>query len=282
MIALHPSRDKCIDWGAVLSLSCMHLGAVIGVVVLVSGWALGTSLIGEICICLALVYVRMFGITAGFHRYFAHHSYRTSRWFQFVLALIGSSAAQWGPLKWAALHRHHHRYSDKEGDIHSVRQEGFWESHMLWIIRKKNASVPYDKIRDFARYWELRLIDKLYYVPPALLGVACWLFGGWRGLFVYFFLSTVILYHLTYSINSLMHLIGKKVYETPTHDDSKNSFLLALLTWGEGWHNNHHYYPSSERQGFLWWQIDITHYLLTILSWCGIVWDLRSPPPEKI
>lgn len=274
--------DRRLDWGAVCSLSAIHICGLIGIIILAVQCALGISIWSEVIACVILVYVRMFGITAGYHRYFSHVSYKTSRWFQFLLALLGSTAAQWGPLKWPALHRHHHRYSDQEGDIHSVRQEGFWEAHILWIVRKKNAYVSYEKIHDFTKYWELRVLDKLYFIPPTLLGIACYLWGGIDTLFVGFFLSTVLLYHLTYSINSLMHVVGKKVYVTPTKDDSRNSFILALLTMGEGWHNNHHRYPSSERQGFRWWEIDTTHYLLVLLSWIGLVWDLRRPPRELI
>lgn len=148
----------------------MHLCGLIGLIILLTQWILGISVWKEIVLCIILVYVRMFGITAGYHRYFSHVSYKTSRWFQFILALWGSTAAQWGPLKWPALHRHHHRHSDQVSDIHSVRQEGFWEAHILWVVRKKNAYISYEKIHDFAKYWELRALDKLYFVPPIILG----------------------------------------------------------------------------------------------------------------
>jgi len=272
--------DNRFDWSAVFSLGALHICALIGLSILITEWVLDIPVWKELLICLILVYVRMFGITAGYHRYFSHVSYKTSRWFQFLLALLGSTAAQWGPLKWAALHRHHHRHSDQENDLHSVRHAGFWEAHILWIMRAKNAYISYEKIRDFARYGELRVLDKFYFIPPTLLAIGCYMIGGMNTLFIGFFLSTVLLYHITYSINSLMHLVGVQVYTTPTNDDSRNSFLLALIAMGEGWHNNHHSYPSSERQGFRWWQVDMTHYLLVLFSWCGLVWDLRRPPKE--
>jgi len=268
--------DKRLDWGAVFTLGAIHLCGLIGLVLLIVQIKFGMSGWKEILVILIFAYVRMFGITAGYHRRFSHVSYKTSRVFQFLLALLGSTAAQWGPLKWAAFHRDHHRYSDTEKDLHSVLQAGWWEAHILWIVRKKNAHVSYAKIRDFARFWELRLLDKFYYIPPALVGLACYLWGGFTMLFCVFFLSTVLLYHLTYSINSLAHLMGKQVFNTG--DGSRNSFILAILAIGEGWHNNHHRYPSSERQGFRWWEVDITHYILVILSWMHLVWDLRRPP----
>ena len=242
-----------------------------------------------VVICLLSTYFRLFGITAGFHRYFSHRSFKTSRWFQFILALIGTTAAHLGPLWWAAHHRHHHRFSDTKNDTHSPVQNGFFHAHFAWLFEEKNKTIQTHYINDLLRFPELNFIERFYYGFVALYAVFIYGLGYLvessfpqsqltaYSIFIYgFLLSTVFLYHLTFSINSLMHLVGKRVYQTT--DDSRNHFLLALLTLGEAWHNNHHRYPLSERQGFTWWQIDITHYILKFFEKLGLIWDIKTPP----
>ena len=230
-------------------------------------------------VCGALYLIRMFGVTGVYHRYFSHRTYKTSRWFQLVLALVAMSSSQKGVLWWAAHHRHHHKHSDGPLDIHSPVQKGFWYAHVGWIFDGTEAT-DYSKIKDFARYPELMFLNKFWWLPPALLGVGVFLALGWSGLLIGFALSTVLLWHGTYTINSLTHLFGKRVYETT--DDSRNSLILALITLGEGWHNNHHYYQASTRQGFHWWQVDITYYVLRLLSFVGLIWDIREPPAAVV
>ena len=227
-------------------------------------------------VCLALFYVRMFFLTAGYHRYFAHRSFKTSRAFQFVMAVMASAAAQKGVLWWAANHRHHHRYSDTEEDLHSPSLFGFWWSHVGWILSDRYNHTQVELIRDFYKYPELRWLNRYHLVPPTVLAVGLFLIGGWRLLVWGFFVSTVGLWHTTFSVNSLSHMFGWQRY--PTSDTSRNNPLLGLLTMGEGWHNNHHYYMASARQGFFWWEVDLTYYVLRVLSWLRIVWDLRQPP----
>jgi stearoyl-CoA desaturase (delta-9 desaturase) len=222
----------------------------------------------------ALYFGRMFFITAGFHRYFAHRAYKTSRPLQFLIAFFGSTACQKGVLWWAAHHRTHHRYSDTEQDVHSPKR-GLWWSHVGWILCRKYQATDFSLIKDFAKYPELVWLNKYHLLPGIMLGSGCYLWGGWSALGA-FFLSTVLLYHGTFSINSLMHLWGERRY--PTSDTSKNSLLLALVTMGEGWHNNHHYYQSTANQGFFWWEIDVSFYILKLLSATGLVWGLRTPP----
>ncbi len=231
-------------------------------------------------ICGALYVIRMFGITAGFHRYFSHRSFKTSRAFQFFLAFLGQSSAQRGVLWWAAKHRHHHKHSDTEQDIHSPVQHGFWFSHVLWIFSKRGLTIDYTTIKDFQKYPELVWLEKWERLPPVILGVLVWAVAGWSGLVVGFFVSTVLLFHGTFTINSLSHVFGKQPYVTG--DDSRNNLFLAIITLGEGWHNNHHHFPSATPQGFHWWQIDITYYTLKILSVFRIVWDLRLPPAHVV
>ena len=230
----------------------------------------------SVVICLVLYWGRIFAIGAGYHRYFAHRAYSTGRAFQFVLAAMSQSTAQKSVLWWASKHRHHHLYSDTEYDVHSPRHKGFLYSHIGWIFARRHDATDLTKIADFARYPELMWLHRYERVPAFALAVICFLVAGWPGLFVGFFWSTVFVFHSTFSINSLAHVLGKKRYLTG--DDSRNNWLLALFTMGEGWHNNHHAYQSSVRQGFKWWEIDLTFYVLVALSWVGIVWDLKYPP----
>jgi len=231
-------------------------------------------------LCGAAYFIRMFGITAGYHRYFAHRAYKTSRLGQFVLAWLGCSALQRGPLWWAAQHRGHHRHSDTPQDPHSPHETTFWWSHVGWMLSEDHTHTPWEQIPDWSVYPELRCLDRCHWVPGVLLAVLCWLIGGWSGLAWGFFISTVLVYHAVFTINSLSHLFGKRRYATP--DDSRNNFWLALLTLGEGWHNNHHHYQSSANQGFRWWELDVSYYLIQFLACVGLVWDVRTPPPAKL
>ncbi len=233
----------------------------------------------DVILCACLYQLRMFFITAGYHRYFAHHSYKMPRFWQFVMAFGGTTAAQKGPLWWAALHRDHHRDADTPDDIHSPLK-GFWWSHVEWILCDKYGDTRFDRIADFARFPELRWLNRHNWIGPWVLGVATFLLFGVRGLVVGFFLSTVLLWHGTFLVNSVAHVFGRRRYVT--HDSSRNSLLVALVTGGEGWHNNHHYVPSSARQGFFWWEIDLTFYALLALSGVGVVHDLHRPPARLL
>jgi len=234
----------------------------------------------DVAICVGLYGLRIFAIGAAYHRYFSHRSYKTSRWFQFVLAFLAMTTTQKGVLWWAAKHRVHHRYSDTEHDVHSPRQKGFWYSHMGWIFDRKYEGTDYALVQDFAKYPELMWLDRNQNVPPVIMAVTVFLFAGWSGLVVGFFWSTVLLYHATFCINSLAHVHGSQRYVTG--DDSRNNWWFALLTMGEGWHNNHHAYQASTRQGFRWWEVDMTYYILKAFSWVGLVWDLHEPPKAVV
>lgn len=242
-----------------------------------------------VSLCIAFYVIRMFAITAGYHRLFSHRSYRTSRVFQFLLGFIGACSAQKGPLWWAASHRHHHRHSDTEEDLHSPGAQGIWWAHAGWVLSNEHDDADLATVADLTRYPELLLLERFHYVPPLLFLASTYFLGAflqssfpglqtsgvqvmvWGAL-----ISTVFLYHGTFAINSLAHVFGRKRFET--NDESRNSLLLAIFTLGEGWHNNHHRFPGSERQGFYWWEIDITHYTLKFFSLFGLVWDLREPP----
>src|ERR1043166_3710804 len=227
-----------------------------------------------------LYWVRIFAIGAGYHRYFSHRSYATSRAFQFLLAVLSQSTAQKSVLWWAAKHRHHHLHSDTERDVHSPRHKGFIYSHLGWIFARRHHRTDLVKVADLARYPELMWLHRYELIPAVGLGVLCFLIGGWSVLVVGFFWSTVVVYHATFCINSLAHVLGGKRYVTG--DDSRNNWLLALFTMGEGWHNNHHAYQSSIRQGFRPWEIDATFYILKMLSWVGLIWNLKTPPESVL
>ncbi len=233
-----------------------------------------------VVIGIVLYVVRMWAITAGFHRYFSHRSFKTSRVFQFLLAFVAQMSAQQGALWWAAKHRQHHKHSDTEHDVHSPGQSGFWFSHVGWIFSASKREADYRSIPDLMRYPELVWLDRHHKVPALALAVAVTAYAGWPGLIVGFFWSTVVLYHCTFFINSLAHVVGKQRYVTG--DDSRNNWWLALITLGEGWHNNHHHFQASTRQGFRWWEIDITFYVLKAMSWVGLVWDLKAPPEAVV
>ncbi|WP_211226675.1 acyl-CoA desaturase [Silanimonas lenta] len=271
-----------IDWLRVLPFIGLHL-ACLGVLwVGVSPFAVGVAI--------ALYVVRMFAITGFYHRYFSHKAFRTSRPVQFLFGVLGASSVQRGPLWWAAHHRQHHRASDTEADPHSPRHKGFWYSHMGWFLTRGAFRTNLEAVKDLAKFPELRLLDRFDILVPVLLACGLFLLGEWLEtaapglgtngpqLLVWgFFISTVVLFHVTVTINSFAHRFGRRRF--PTRDDSRNNWFLALLTFGEGWHNNHHHYPGSARQGFRWWEYDFTYYGLKLMSWCRLVWDLK-PVPE--
>jgi stearoyl-CoA desaturase (delta-9 desaturase) len=236
--------------------------------------------LASVVLAITLYVVRMFGITAGYHRYFSHRSFKTSRLGQFVFAFLAMSSAQKSVLWWAALHRHHHRHSDQEEDVHSPLHRGFFYSHVGWIFDKKHETTRVDEVPDLAKYPELRFLDRHQLIPAIVLAIACFLIDGWSGLVIGFFASTAVLYHGTFFINSLAHVHGSQRYVTG--DTSRNNWWLAVITLGEGWHNNHHAYQRSTRQGFRWYEFDPTYYALKALSWVGLVWDLGEPPVEVV
>src|SRR5271163_111526 len=243
--------------------------------------AIWTGVTAEaLAIGVGLYWLRIFAIGAGYHRYFSHRAYETSRVFQFVLAAMAQTTAQKSVLWWAANHRDHHLHSDTELDVHSPRHFGFVYSHLGWIFARRHETTNFARVADLAQYPELMWLHRYELAPPFALALACFAAAGWPGLIVGFFWSTVAVYHATFSINSIAHVAGRKRYVTG--DDSRNNWLLAIFTMGEGWHNNHHAYQSSVRQGFKWWEIDPTFYILKALSAVGIVWDLKLPPEAVV
>ena len=270
-----------VDWVRAIPLILVH---VLCLGVLLVGWS--WTAVGA---AIGLYFIRMFAITGWYHRYFSHRTFKTSRGCQFLFALLGASCAQRGPLWWAGHHRHHHVYSDKPEDTHSVRQGGFLWAHLGWISSRKFFPPRLKAIQDFATFPELRFLDRFATLIPAVCGFGLFGVGKWLESYLPslgtngpqmlvwgFFVSTVALLHSTCTINSLAHVYGSQRYETG--DDSKNNFFLALITLGEGWHNNHHHYAASTRQGFYWWEIDVTYYLLRGMQAMGLIWSIREVP----
>jgi stearoyl-CoA desaturase (delta-9 desaturase) len=250
----------------------VHVAAVVGVIAVGFSWS-------GVILAVSAYAVRMLFVTAGYHRYFSHRSFKTSRWFQFFLGFAAQSSAQRGIFWWAEKHRKHHQYSDTDLDPHSSRR-GFWWSHMGWMLTCRSNKKDLRGIRDLVKFPELRFLDRLNHLPALILALAFLAIGGAHALVWGFFVSTVLLWHGTFTINSLSHIFGRRRYATT--DDSRNNWALALITMGEGWHNNHHHYQSSACQGFFWWEVDFTYYALRALSAVGLVWDVRRPPPKAL
>ncbi len=261
--------DRKLQLAKSVPFFAIHALAVAGVLWLGWSWK-------GFALAVALYFIRMFGVTGGYHRYFSHRTFKTSRVMQFLLAVLAMSSSQKGVLWWAAHHRHHHKHSDEPVDVHSVLQDGFLWSHVGWILSSKWEATDLSKVKDLAKYPELRWLDRWFLLPPIALGVGLFLIGGPWALVWGLFVSTTFLWHGTFTINSLTHVWGNRRYQTT--DNSRNNLFLALITMGEGWHNNHHYYQRSVKQGFFWWEIDVTYYVLRMMSWVGLVWDLHTPP----
>ena len=265
--------DERIEWFAALPFILIQASVLVPFITGSFSWKL-------VALCVGSYYLRMVGVTVGYHRYFSHRTFKTSRLFQFLLAFLAQTSTQKGALWWAVNHRHHHKFSDLDEDIHSPLKRGFWWSHIGWIMVARYEATDYEKIKDLAKFPELVWLNKLHWVPGVVYALAMFAFGGWDGLLWGYFISTALLYHGTFFINSLAHVIGSRRYETT--DTSKNSMILALLTCGEGWHNNHHHYQSTANQGWFWWEIDVSYYVLRLLSLFGLVRELRLPPPHVL
>ena len=244
-----------------------------------SALALGVSW-RSVALAVGLYWLRMFAITAGYHRYFSHRAYKTSRAFQFALGALGASSLQKGPLWWAAHHRVHHRWSDTPRDLHSAKHRGFWHAHVGWILSPEHDATDLSLVPDLARYPELLWLNRYHWVPALALALFCYAVDGARGVVWGMGVGTVVLWHCTFFINSLAHVWGSRRYETT--DTSRNNLVLALITMGEGWHNNHHHYMNSANQGFFWWEVDASYYALRALAWVRVVRDLRLPPAHVL
>jgi stearoyl-CoA desaturase (delta-9 desaturase) len=276
-VALTPRPDRSALWIIANSLwgtwflVLVHLGAV-------AVFVTGTSGLDWLLLPVFLV-ARGYITTVGYHRYFAHRAFKTSRVGQFVLAWLCCLNLQRGPLWWAAIHRHHHRHSDDEHDTHSPVTGSFFWGHCGWVFATLEQP-DWNSVRDLRRYPELVWLERLWLLPPLVLLAACWLVGGWSMVCLDFCVSAVVILQITFLVNSLGHRVGWRRYETS--DRSRNSVWLALLTLGDGWHNNHHHYPHSANHGFFWWEVDSSFSVIQVLAWLGLVWDVRRAPAHKV
>jgi stearoyl-CoA desaturase (delta-9 desaturase) len=266
--------------------------AVIMVMVIMHLACLGVFLVGfswpALWVAIAMYVIRGMGVTTGYHRLLAHRSYKTNRFIQFVVATAGGLAMQGGPLWWVAHHRAHHRDTDKEGDIHSPVTKGMWQSHMGWMMSNEAFHEQGSNSRDLFKYPELKFLQRhyvwilvlqmlglyalgsllsLWYPDTSINGLQCLVWG--------FFVSTVFLWHVTFSVNSVCHRWGSQDYDS--NDASTNNWIIGILGFGEGWHNNHHFYPSSARHGLKWWQVDVTWILIRGLCLVGLASDPKIP-----
>ncbi|MEN9897901.1 MAG: hypothetical protein RLZZ66_1550 [Pseudomonadota bacterium] len=283
-VKLEDNISEAIDWMRVIPFILMH---IICLLVFVVGWSPVA-----LWVALGSYLLRMFAITAFYHRYFSHKAFKTSRIAQFMFGVLGATATQRGPIWWASHHRRHHIYSDQDKDIHSPKHGFIW-SHVGWFLCLKNFTTHEHCVRDLVKFPELVLLDRFDIFVPILYGTLIFYIGyylenaypalqtnGLQMLIWGYFVSTIFLIHCTLFVNSLAHILGSKRYDTG--DDSRNNGFIALLTLGEGWHNNHHHWPASARQGFFWWEIDMSYYLLKLMSFLGIIWELRPVPAERL
>ncbi len=266
-------RLRFSDWLLSAPFVGIHVAAVAGLFFV-------PVRVSYLLVAAAVYGVGMAFITMGYHRYFSHRSFKTSRVFQFLLAFGCMATAQKGVLWWAANHRHHHRYSDEEPDLHSPVQSGIWWSHIGWVLSNEYAPTRTELVRDLVKFPELRWLNRYHLVPPTVFGTVAYLAGGLPGFYWGFILPLVLLWHGSFTVNSLAHTWGWRRF--PTRDTSRNNWVLALLTHGEGWHNNHHYYQASARQGFYWWEIDVSYYVLKGWQMLGLVWDVHTPPARVL
>lgn len=264
-----------ISWLTTFFMVAFHIGAIAALFMF--NWK-------AVLVAFVLMYVAgSFGIGMAYHRLLTHRGFKTYKWLEYLLTTCATLALEGGPFFWVATHRVHHQNTDVEGDPHSPRDGGFW-AHMGWILTGRvmhnhaDALLPYipDLRKDKFHTW----ISRYHWLPITISGVLLLVFGGWPFLFWGVFFRTVVGLHATWLVNSATHMWGKQRFLTD--DDSKNSFWVALLTYGEGWHNNHHAHPQSARHGLTWYEIDLNWYAISILRFFGLVWDVKAPKLEVL
>jgi stearoyl-CoA desaturase (delta-9 desaturase) len=275
-----PQPDE-IDWLRALPFIALNLSCLL---VFYFGFSWTAFITATV-----LYFVRLFSIGAFYHRYFSHKTYQTTRFWQFIFAMITGTCAQRGPLWWVSHHRQHHMVADEPADAHSPVQHGFLWSHVGWFLSKRNYNYNPERVKDLAAFPELVFLDRFDLLMPGVLFISLLVSGlllhryapqlgtGACQMLVWgFSISTVAVFNSTVLINSLSHVTGSRRYNTK--DNSRNNILFAFLTLGEGWHNNHHHYPATARQGFMWWEIDVTYYIIKLFEKLGMVWDVRGVP----
>lgn len=267
-----PTRaGRLIGIGDLLGFGVLHVVAVMTIVTVGFSW-------GAFGLFLATYAIRTWGVCVGFHRYFSHHSFKTSRPMQFAIAVVGTTAMQKGVLWWASTHRRHHRLADTPLDPHSPHHRSFLYSHCGWVFDPAHQGYDERIVADLTVYPELVWLERFKFVPVAALAAGLWMVTGPQGFLWGFCVSTVVLWHTTLSTGSFSHRVsGYRNFEMT--DDSRNNRLIALLLLGEGWHNNHHRAPNSARHSTGWHEPDPLFATLRVLSAVGLVWSLRDSLP---
>jgi stearoyl-CoA desaturase (delta-9 desaturase) len=265
-----------IKWEIVTGIALIHLMAI---------FALWTFTWHAFFAFLAVQFMTGLGITIGYHRLLAHRSFQVPKWLEYLLTLCGLLALQGGPIKWVSTHRVHHAFSDRAQDPHSPTR-GFWWAHMLWLF-------PYDETLDNPLKSEKfapelskdpihRIFESTQVLWTILLGFILFLLGGVSCVVWGVFLRLVVVYHVTWLVNSASHIWGYQSYDT--NEGSRNNWVVGLLSYGEGWHNNHHAYLHSAAHGLRWWEVDISYFTIKVLGWLGLATNIRLPQgkPAKL
>ena len=261
-----------VNWTIAITFVCVHALVVFGLVTVGLKLEYFWWFAGTLCI-------RWLGFTCAVHRYFSHRVCRTSRIFQFVLAIWGTLTMARSPIKFASGHRHHHLHSDRRRDLHSPRH-GIFMAYLGWVISKKYDERKLGLVGDLLRFPELRWINRLYFLPNLLVLAPLYVVGGLPAVVYGGGLSIIGVWHLAFSVTVLFHRVGSTRYET--YDQSRNSNMLGFLTFGEGWHNNHHANMASAKIGHEWYQIDLGYLVLRFFESVGLVWDLNKSVGQKI
>jgi stearoyl-CoA desaturase (Delta-9 desaturase) len=285
-----PVHIKILDLGAII---VPFLGLVLAIY-LVWGWGLSWTHLG---LMLGMYTVSILGVTVGFHRLFTHKAFETNRVVKCIVTICGSMAVEGPVIKWVAMHRRHHQFSDRDGDPHSphlhglgMREwfKGIWHAHMGWLL-KPDAPDLARYVRDLVSDRMLRALDRTFtlWVAVGLLlpaGLGALITQSWTGALLGFIWGGLVriflVHHVTFSINSICHIWGSRPFRS--HDHSTNNFLFAILGFGEGWHNNHHAFPTSARHGLKWWQIDVTYIIIRLMGAVGLAWNIRVPDARAI
>ena len=271
---------KKLDWPVVVGIVAMHLGCLLALLPMFFSWS-GLVVFGVLMCATAAL-----GITLCYHRLLTHHSFRTPKWFEYCLTLLGCLAWQGGPIQWVGTHRIHHKHSDDEQDPHTPKH-GFAWSHMFWCMHKEpQGHRPADAARDLMRDPIMCFINRYFWAPqflliPLMYIAGEWLFGAGASWLVWgVFARTVVVYHGTWFVNSAAHTWGYRNFKTG--DQSTNLWWVALLGFGEGWHNNHHAHPRSAAHGMRWFELDVTYWIIRVLGWVGLAKSIVLPRPDQL
>ena len=261
-------RDQRVNWATTITMALFHVGAVAALFMF--NWRAFGVAVFLYWMCTGL------GISMGYHRLHTHRSYKLPIWIEYFFAVCGTLTLEGGPIFWVATHRIHHQHSDKPGDPHSPR-DGAWWAHMFWLLtgesKHSNTRMMSKYAPDLAKDRFYVWLNDYHWLPLLVLGVILFAVGGWPMLLWGVCVRVVFGLHATWLVNSATHMWGGRRFNT--RDDSRNNWWVALITFGEGWHNNHHAHPTSARHGLAWYELDLSWIQITILKYLGIAKSIR-------